>query len=69
MLEYWIVDPLKEQGTDLTRRGDSWNEAVVRGGQVIRSLVLPGFATTVAELWIDVDVEDDETSEPGPNGT
>ena len=69
LLEYWIVDPLKEQVTVLTRRGDSWDEAVFRGEQVIRSLVLPGFATTVAELWIDVEADDDDTTEPGGNGS
>ena len=58
LLEYWIVDPLKEQVTVLTRRGDTWNEVVLRDQQVIASLVLPGFATKVAELWIDA--EDDE---------
>ncbi len=41
------------QVTVLTRRGDVWDEAVFRDEQVIASLVLPGFATTVAELWID----------------
>ena len=44
----------------LTRRGDTWSEAVFRDDQVIASLVLPGFATTVAELWVDV--EDDESA-------
>ena len=63
LLEYWIVDPLKEQVTVLTRRGDAWDEAVFRGEQVIRSLVRPGFATTVAELWIDVEADDDDTTE------
>ncbi|MGP0062233.1 MAG: Uma2 family endonuclease [Isosphaeraceae bacterium] len=67
--EYWIVDPLKRQVTVLTRRGDTWNEAVFRDDQVIASLVLPGFATTVAELWAEVeeDHEDDE-ADPGANG-
>ena len=64
LLEYWIVDPLKRQMTVLTRRGDVWHEAVFRGEQVIISLVLPGFATTVAELWIDVD-EDDQDAPDG----
>jgi Uma2 family endonuclease len=55
LLEYWIVDPLKLQVTVLTRRGDVWDEQVFRDEQVITSLVLPGLATTVAELWIDVE--------------
>ncbi len=44
----------------LTRHGDVWDEAVFRDDQVIASLVLPGFATTVAELWIDVEEEDED---------
>jgi len=66
LLEYWIVDPLQRQVTVLTRRGDAWDEAVFRNEQVIGSLVLPGFATTVAELWIDV--EDEDPAGPGTNG-
>jgi Uma2 family endonuclease len=66
LLEYWIVDPLKRQVTVPSRRGDVWHEAVFRGDQVIVSLVLPGFATTVAELWIDVD--EDDQDDPGANG-
>jgi Uma2 family endonuclease len=69
LLEYWIVAPLKEQVTVLTRRGDAWDEAVFRGEQVFRSLVLPGFATTVAELWIDVEADDEDMTEPGGNGS
>jgi Uma2 family endonuclease len=69
LLEYWIVDPLKRQVTVLTRRGDTWHEAVFRDDQVIVSLVLPGFATTVAELWIGVEEDDeDEAADPGANG-
>jgi len=67
LLVYWIVDPLKRQVTMLTRRGDTWDEAVFRGDQLIRSLVLPGFATTVAELWTVVE-EDDEDDEAEPGG-
>ncbi len=55
LLEYWIVDPLERKVTVLIRRGDTWSEAVFRDDQVIASLVLPGFATTVAELWVGVD--------------
>jgi Uma2 family endonuclease len=68
LLEYWIVDPLKRQVTVLTRRGDTWAEAVFREQQVIGSLVLPGFATTVAELWMDIE-EDDDADDPGANGS
>ena len=67
--EYWIVDPLKRQVTVLTRRGDSWHEAVYRDDQVIASLVLPDFASTVSELWIDVGEEDEDVAaDLGPNG-
>jgi Uma2 family endonuclease len=69
LLEYWIVDPLQLVVTVLTRRGDAWNEAVFRDEQVIVSLILPGFATTVAELWVDSDDDDDNSAEPGVNGS
>ena len=49
----------------LTRRGDTWSEAVFRGDQVIASLVLPGFATTVAELWVGVDEADEDDDAAG----
>ena len=67
LLEYWIVDPLERKVTVLTRRGDTWSEAVFRGDQVIASLVLPGFATTVAELWVGVDdaEDDDDAADDG----
>jgi Uma2 family endonuclease len=69
LLEYWIVDPLEQKVTVLTRRGDTWAEAVFRDDQVIVSLVLPGFATTVAELWVDVeDVADHDADEAGADG-
>jgi Uma2 family endonuclease len=70
LLEYWIVDPLKRQVTVLTRRGDSWDEAVFRDQQVIQSLVLPDLTTTVAELWAGVDDEDDDedASDGNDNG-
>jgi Uma2 family endonuclease len=58
--EYWIVDPLERKVTVLTRRGDTWSEAVFRDEQAIVSLVLPGFATTVAELWLGLEEGDDD---------
>ncbi len=69
LLEYWIVDPLKRQVTVLTRHGDAWNEQVFRDEQVIGSLVLPGFGTTVAELWTDVESNDDDMADPSANGS
>ncbi len=67
LVEYWIVDPLERKVTVLTRRGDTWSEAVFRGDQVIASVVLTGFATTVAELWVDVDEteDDDDAADDG----
>ena len=67
--EYWIVDPLERKVTVLTRRGDTWDEAVFRDDQVIVSLVLPGFTTTVAELWVNVEDDDgDDAANPAANG-
>jgi Uma2 family endonuclease len=64
LLEYWIVDPLKRQVTVLSRQGDAWDEADFRDEQVVGTRVLPGFTTTVAELWNDVaqEEEPDEAS-------
>jgi Uma2 family endonuclease len=59
LLEYWIVDLLKRQVMVLTRHGDVWSEAIFRDNEPIISLVLPGLDTTVAELWIDVDQDDE----------
>jgi len=69
LLEYWIVDPLKHQVTVLTRRGDAWNKSVFRAEQLIVSLVLPGLATTVAELWVDAEEDDDDAADPDANGS
>jgi hypothetical protein len=63
------VDPLKHQVTALTRRGDAWSESVFRAEQVIVDLVLPGLATTVAELWVDAAEDDDAAVDPDINGT
>ncbi len=69
LLEYWIVNPLERKVTVLTRRGDTWDEAVFRDDQVIVSQILPGLATTVAELWVDVEEDEDEdAANPAANG-
>jgi Uma2 family endonuclease len=68
LFEYWIVDPLERRVTVLTRRGNVWHEAVFRDDQVIASLVLPGFATTVAEHWIGLDEDEDDAADPEANG-
>jgi Uma2 family endonuclease len=69
LLEYWIVDPSKLVVTVLARHGDAWSEAVFRDEQVIVSLILPGFATTVAELWVDLEDASDDSAEAGANGS
>ena len=57
--EYWIVDLAERRVTVLTRDGDVWLERLHRGEAPVVSLVLPGLALTVAELWVDVEVEDE----------
>jgi Uma2 family endonuclease len=54
LLEYWIVDPHIRRATVLVRRGDVWDERVFERDQTIESLVLPGFATPVSDLWADL---------------
>jgi Uma2 family endonuclease len=59
LLEYWIVDPFDRQVTVLLRREvdgiAAWEERIFKGAEVIVSDLLPGFAGTVAELWVNVD--------------
>jgi Uma2 family endonuclease len=55
LLEYWIVDPQVRRVTVLYRDGDAWVERVFEADQTIESLVLPGFAGRVADLWVDVE--------------
>jgi Uma2 family endonuclease len=57
--EYWIVDPLLRRVTVLYREGDIWAERVFQGDQTIESLVLPGFAGRVADLWVDAELDPD----------
>ena len=53
--EYWIVDPLQRQVTVQTRQGEggdaTWAERVLRDDDLLESTLLPGIATTVADLW------------------
>jgi Uma2 family endonuclease len=56
--EYWIVDRFLRQVLVLFRRGEQWEERTFHDEDVIVSDLLPGFAGTVAELWVDVDDED-----------
>ena len=43
--EYWIVDPLKNNMTVLTRwRGLQWRTQVVKATQKYKTVLLPGFS-------------------------
>lgn len=64
--EYWIVDPQAKTVTVLIRDGDSWVEQVYRDDQQALSLVLPGLAIPLPDLWPEV--EDDESDAETPNG-
>ena len=59
LLEYWIVDPIEKQVKVLARRElegvASWEERIYRDADLIVSGLLPGFAGTVAELWVKLD--------------
>jgi Uma2 family endonuclease len=56
--EYWIVDPHTNKITVLIREGDVWIEHICQGDQPIPSLVLPGFAATVAELLAEAEPDE-----------
>jgi Uma2 family endonuclease len=58
--EYWIVDPQARRVTVLSRDGDVWAERSFQGDQAIGSLVLPGFAGRVDDLWADAEAEPGE---------
>ena len=62
--EYWIVDPQRRQVIVLDRQegteAPAWAERVFQGNEVIVSVLLPGFAATVTELWADAELEDEE---------
>lgn len=51
--EYWIVDPIARRVTVLIRNGDVWIERAFADGQQAGSVVLPGFAVSVADLWLE----------------
>jgi Uma2 family endonuclease len=55
--EYWIVDLQTRIVTVLIRDGDVWVEQVYRDDQQAVSVVLPGFAVRVMDLWPEVDHE------------
>jgi Uma2 family endonuclease len=64
--EFWIVDPQTKTVTVLIRDGDSWVEQVYRDDQQAVSLVLPGLAIRLPELWPEV--EDEQSDSETPNG-
>ena len=57
LFEYWVVDPGARKVTVLIRDGGAWVERVAQGDQAIPSLVLPGFAAQVDQLWADVEAD------------
>jgi len=63
LLEYWIADFAARRFTLLTRDGDVWQERVIKDDQAIPSLVLPGLATTVSDLWTNLDFYEDEEAD------
>ncbi len=62
LLEYWIVDPHQRRVIVLVRHGDVWAERAFEGEQRIESLVLPGLALPVADLWVDFQDEESQDS-------
>ena len=58
LFEYWIVDPQAMKATVLARDGGVWRERVFQGDQAVESVLLPGFATRVAELLSEAEGED-----------
>ena len=61
LLEYWIVDPQEKMVTVLIRDGDAWREQVYRDDQQAPSLVLPGFALRVSDLWNEIEEDEVES--------
>ena len=64
--EYWIVDLQEKTVTVLIRDGDIWVEQVYRDDQHAVSLVLPGLAIRLPDLWPEV--EDDDADAETTNG-
>jgi Uma2 family endonuclease len=66
LCEYCIIDPQTRRVTVVLRAGDVWVERHLQGEQAIESLVLPGFAGRVVDLWDRVDeAEADPDQDPG----
>jgi Uma2 family endonuclease len=64
--EYWIIDPQTKTATVLIRDGDTWVEQTYREDQQALSLVLPGFAIRLPDLWPQA--VDDQSDAQAPNG-
>ena len=64
--EYWIVDPQDRTVTVLVRDGDAWVEQSYRTDQTAVSLVLPGLAMPLPDLWADR--ENELPDRDAPNG-
>ena len=58
LFEYWVVNPREKTVTVLVRDGGVWVDRIPSGNQPIESLVLPGFATPVSDLWADAEPTD-----------
>ncbi len=54
--EYWIIDPELHCVIVLVRDGDTWVEHRFQEGQQARSMILPGLAIAVSELWAQDEV-------------
>jgi Uma2 family endonuclease len=53
--EYWIIDPMIRRVTLLVRDGDVWAVTSKGDDETIHSVVLPGLAVPVVDLWADTD--------------
>jgi Uma2 family endonuclease len=65
--EYWIVDLQTKMVTVLIRDGDIWVEQVYRDEQQAVSLVLPGLAVRLPDLWPEI--EGDQPDDESANGS
>ncbi len=64
LLEYWIIDPQRRQVIVLDRQDEgpvpTWSERIFEGNEAILSRLFPGFAARVADLWADLELDDEE---------
>jgi len=57
--EYWIVDHALRRVVVLEHSPDGWNERIAEAADAIPSLVLPGLAGRVENLWTGLADDDD----------